>query len=286
MNKLTGVLVLVVGLAGCAAVSTRKAPTRGERRALKASASSAYDLKDFAKCGDDYERAGDAYNAACCFALAGEPARAFGQLAVEAKRGEVARTQAEQDSDLASLKGDPRWGEMLKAFETGRAARLATMNAELAAIFEADQGDRQGSNLDWQVVKPRDEAREKRVNEILAGGGAKVSADYFHAAMVFQHGGTPAHALRAHELALEAVKLDGSNDPARWLAAASLDRKLMYEKKPQRYGTQFHREGDGPWVLWEVDPSVTDAEREEWNVPALDDARKRVAQMNQKEGAP
>lgn len=284
MSRLLWVAVLV-GFVGCPAVSVR-APTRGEKRALKASAISAYDARDFARCGADYERAGDAYNAACCFALAGEPDRAFGQLALEAKKGESTKAQAMEDSDLVSLKGDPRWAETMKAFEVGRAARLAMINAELAAIFEADQGDRQGNNLDWQVIKPRDEAREKRVNEILAGGGAKASADYFHAAMVFQHGGTPAHAQRAHELALEAVKLDGSNDGARWLAAAALDRKLMYEKKPQRYGTQFHQEGDGQWVLWEVDPSVTDAEREEWNVPTLEEARKRVGRMNRKKGAP
>lgn len=286
MARLRWLVALWVGFAGCADCSSRKPPTRGEKSALKASARSAYDARDFASCGRDYERAAEAYNAACCFALAGEPDRAFAQLAVEAKRGELTRLQPEQDSDFVSLKGDPRWQEMLKRFETGHAARLATLNAELAAIFEADQSDRQGPNLDWSVIAPRDEAREKRVNEILAAGEAKASADYFHAAMVFQHGGTPAHAQRAHELALEAVKLDGFNDAARWLAAAALDRKLMYEKKPQRYGTQFHQEGNGPWVLWEVDPSVTDAEREEWNVPPLEVARQRAARMNAPSSSP
>lgn len=284
MNRLAGVVGLVAVI-GCTSASAPKPLSRAEKRALKSEAATTYDAREFAKCGAAYEKLGDAYNAACCFALSGDRARAFAQLAVDAKTAEISAQQLETDPDLASLRTDSRWAEAMKTYESGRAAHLATLN-ELATLFAADQADRQGNNPDWNAIKPRDEAREQRVDEILAAGGAKTSADYFHAAMVFQHGGTPAQAQKAHDLALEAVKLDGNNDDARWLAAASLDRKLMYEKKPQRYGTQFHREGTGPWVLWEVDPTVTDAEREEWNVPPLEEARKRAARMNQPEGAP
>jgi hypothetical protein len=38
---------------------------------------------------------------------------------------------------------------------------------------------------------------------------------------------------------------------------------------------------DGKWVLWDVDASVTDAQREEWNVPPLAEARARAERMNQ-----
>jgi hypothetical protein len=168
----------------------------------------------------------------------------------------------------------------LKAFDVGAAKVRANDNAELRALFDDDQGDRKGPNLDWAVVGPRDEAREQRVNEILAAGGAKTSADYFHAAMVYQHGSTPAQAQRAHELALEAVALDSSNDTAKWLAAASEDRRLMYEKKPQKYGTQFTTSGAG-WVLWEVDPTITDEERAQWNVPTLAEAKEKAVKLNQ-----
>lgn len=203
--------------------------------------------------------------------------RSRARLCAARRRGEAGKDH-QLEQDFAALKADPRWAQATKAIDAGHAQRLASLNAELAAIFDADQADRRG-DVDWATVMPRDEAREKRVEELLDAGQAKVSADYFHAAMVFQHGGTPAHAQHAHDLAMQAVKLDENNDGARWLAAASLDRKLMYEGKPQRYGTQFRRT-DGPWVLWEVDPAVTDAERAEWNVPSLAEQRKRVAAMN------
>ena len=97
--------------------------------------------------------------------------------------------------------------------------------------------------------------------------------------MVYQHGDTPAEVGRAHELAVRAVALEPGHAAARWLAAAALDRQLMYRGAPQKYGTQFKRV-DGVWVVWEVDPTVTDAERAAWNVPPLATARARAAQMN------
>ena len=86
-------------------------------------------------------------------------------------------------------------------------------------------------------------------------------------------------AQRAHDLAVRAVELDPHHERAKWLAAAALDRKLMDEHKPQKYGTQFQMRG-GVWVLWEVDPTVTDAERDAWNVPPLAAAKARAAAMN------
>jgi hypothetical protein len=133
--------------------------------------------------------------------------------------------------------------------------------------------------IDWAAVTPRDQARRRRVDAIVAAGQAKVADDYYHAAMVYQHGDTPDDAGRAHDLALAAVKLDPGHDTARWLAAASLDRQLMYQGKPQRYGTQYKRL-DGVWTLWDVDPTVTDDERAAWNVPPLASALARAAAMN------
>ncbi len=49
--------------------------------------------------------------------------------------------------------------------------------------------------------------------------------------------------------------------------------------KPQLYGTQFRKEGER-WVLYEVDPAVTDEERARWNVPKLEAAKARAAKMN------
>jgi hypothetical protein len=98
--------------------------------------------------------------------------------------------------------------------------------------------------------------------------------------MVFQHGETAAEIERAHQYALRAVELEPANASARWLAAAAEDRVHMLRSEPQRWGTQFRKEA-GTYVLYPVDPSVTDAERAAWNVPPLADTRKMIEELNQ-----
>ncbi len=156
----------------------------------------------------------------------------------------------------------------------------APPNPDLVRLYEQDQADRLNGPIDWRKVGPRDQERRNQVQTILKAGGARVSADYYHAAMVFQHGSDVADFQRAHWLALQAVKLDPQNDQARWLAAAARDRELMNAGKPQLYGTQYRTNGDGVWELYEVDPKITDAERARWNVPPLAEAHKRVHDLN------
>ena len=49
--------------------------------------------------------------------------------------------------------------------------------------------------------------------------------------------------------------------------------------KPQRFGTQYRLDA-GKWVLYAVDPAVTDEERQRWGVPPLAQARRRADEMN------
>ena len=50
--------------------------------------------------------------------------------------------------------------------------------------------------------------------------------------------------------------------------------------RPQRFGTQyFSASQNEPVKLYEVGPGVTDELRKEMNVPTLDEARKREAEM-------
>ena len=61
---------------------------------------------------------------------------------------------------------------------------------------------------------------------------------------------------------------------AKWLYAISTDRWLYSAGKPQRYGTQFLRDGKGcNTKLYEVDPATTDAERAALDVPTLAQAK-------------
>jgi hypothetical protein len=149
------------------------------------------------------------------------------------------------------------------------------VHPELAQLYDEDQRDRDGDpmRIDWSVVAPRDEARRRRVSQILDAGGAATADDCRHAAMIFQHGIDDADIERAHALAKQAVAIDPTHMKARWLVCASEDRLLRRRGLPQRWGTQFHVDDGGVWTLEPVDDSVDDAERARWGVPPLAEQR-------------
>jgi hypothetical protein len=158
---------------------------------------------------------------------------------------------------------------------------LARMHDELYDLYAADQYDRRAQPVDWDAVTARDTARRARVAEILAAGGASKSIDFYYAALIYQHGPDLEDTRKAHELALHALTIEPVYKPARWLAAASEDRILVSEGKPQKWGTQSTKTSpEGPWDLSEVDPTVTDAQRAQWDVPPLAEARRRIEKMN------
>jgi hypothetical protein len=96
-----------------------------------------------------------------------------------------------------------------------------------------------------------------------------------------QHGDTLEEIRMAHALATIAASIDPLDRSARWLKAASWDRLLLRQKKPQWYGTQYVRQGNGKWALGQMDESaVTDADRIELAVPTLAEIKKQVEVMN------
>jgi hypothetical protein len=160
-------------------------------------------------------------------------------------------------------------------------------NEELARLYAEDQADRkpkEGQDIDWDVVLPRDRKREARVKELYEKGELRTGKDYYHAAMVLQHAARPEDFLLAHELCIVAVA-KGEKTHALWLAAASEDRFLMHLDRPQRFGTQY-RGGpkNEPIRLYKVGTGVTDALRKEFHAPALAEAKAREALFNKKPG--
>ncbi|MEO8316406.1 MAG: hypothetical protein ABI645_16630, partial [Pseudomonadota bacterium] len=101
------------------------------------------------------------------------------------------------------------------------------------------------------------------------------------AALVMQHGDTVEEIRLAHSFASIASAIDPLDRSARWLKAASWDRMLLRQKKPQWYGTQYVQDSTGKVVLDKIDESaVTDADRTEMAVPTLADARKRAGSFS------
>lgn len=155
-----------------------------------------------------------------------------------------------------------------------RCAKPSTIgtNTELRRLFEADQAARTSKRLHSDLPQ-QDATRRRRVAELIAAGGLVEAEDYYHAAMIFQHGANLDDYWQAHELALKSAEM--GHRAARWLAAAACDRWLMQQGQPQKYGTQYRADA-GTWTLWQVDPSTTDEERARWDVPPLAEARRRA----------
>ena len=230
------------------------------------------------------------YNAACSFALAGDKDRAFEFLDRAVAAGYRDSVHLQADTDLASLHADPRWKAAVAKTEAAEKAYLDSINAELYRLYQQDQADRAGDveKADWEVISKRDADRRARVRQMIAEGRLKAADDYFHAAMVFQHGDKSEDYQLAHELASKAAEMDPKHHVARWLAAASKDRYLWSVGKPQIYGTQFKKTSpDGPWTIDPIDEAaLTDEERVKAGVPTLADTRKRLEQMNAGQKAP
>ena len=151
-------------------------------------------------------------------------------------------------------------------------------NAEMTAIFDADQQDRQGPVIDGNTVGQKDDIRRKRTQALLDTDALNSGDDFYHAAFVFQHGGTPDDYLKAHLLATVAIAR-GKAD-ATWIAAATLDRYLQAIGKPQILGTQFRVGSDGRATQEPFDRILgSDSLRAALGVPPLAKQEERRTQL-------
>lgn len=225
-----------------------------------------------------------AYNMACCAALKGEMDDAFLYLEMAIKKGYRYPQWMEKDSDLASLHRDERWLDIVKRVTAAENLYSSMINIDLYNLYKADQSDRQGENIDWNSVSKRDKARQTKVHKLIASNALLHGDDFFHAAMILQHGGSPENYKLANELSLKAAELNPSNQTAKWLACAAEDRYLQSIGKPQIWGTQYQKQSkDAPWTLEPFDKTAkTDKERIEMGVRTLEQTLAELDKMNEK----
>ena len=175
----------------------------------------------------------------------------------------------------------------------------AAVSAELDAIAEADQADREAfsaGDLDWPTVAAGDSARQARVEALAGALRLRTGADHYHAALVLQHGGRPYDFYRAYLWSRRAVEELGYED-ARWLVPRAYDRWQQSIGRPQVYGTQWigtpadehdgahedaHDEASMVWSLGNADlDAITDEERARWGVRSAAATRAFVACLNE-----
>jgi len=147
-------------------------------------------------------------------------------------------------------------------------------NAELARLAAQDQADRDEKNGQWD-----DDARRRRVLEILATGAVETAQDKLNAALILQHTPglicegklkslSPENYLLAHHLAKAAFA--GGLENAKYMVAATIDRYLSFTEGRQLYGTsQLVDPDSGETYLPEIDRSISDEERASLGVPPL-----------------
>jgi hypothetical protein len=147
-------------------------------------------------------------------------------------------------------------------------------DAEMTAIFEADQAARSSSqSIDWEAVSTADRKRRARAQLLLDAGRLRSADDFYHAAFVFQHGDGSGDYLKAHALAVIAAAR--GKPAATWIAAATLDRYLQSIGQPQIYGTQFSNV-NGSWTQAPYRQSLlSDSVRAATRVPPLSEQEKQ-----------
>lgn len=135
------------------------------------------------------------------------------------------------------------------------------------------------STIDWVQLSKNDSIRQKRVYELIHSGQLITGKDYYHSAMIFQHGTDTTASAMAVKLMKRAIDLDSTVN--KWLLAAAIDRDLMRRDKPQIYGTQYIKMGqDAKWERYKIDSTqVTDIEREYYDVETLAEEKERTMNL-------
>lgn len=237
------------------------------------------------------------YNAACTASLAGDPELALDRLFQRAgMEPDWYNDRMATDKDLAALHASPRW-KVLADTLAARKERIECrydqpLRRELADIGRSDQEVR-WAYLNALREQPQDTLRlrslvkamqatdsvnQQRVYRILderGWVGRALVGDANQAIwLVVQHSDL-AHIQRYLPLFRQAA---AQGELSREAVAMMEDRCLVWSGKPQKYGTQLVKGGDGrlhPSPL--QDESRVDEWRKEAGMPPLDDY---VRQMN------
>ena len=154
-------------------------------------------------------------------------------------------------------------------------------NHELELLATQDQADRAEKTGKWD-----DDARRRRVLELLATGLVVTAKDKLSAALILQHtpgiicdgrvkSVSPENYLLAHHLAKAAFS-EGLED-AKHMVAQTIDRYLAFTEGRQRYGTtRLFDLKTGEEYFPYIDRSISDDERARYGVPPLSKLLKQV----------
>lgn len=242
--------------------------------ALRNQALAAYRAKHYRESGARYEQSfqqpvaqptdTDFYNAACSWALAGEPTKAFQNLDRAIRAGWDDVTHLQTDPDLRALHADRRWAPLLRQTQAAVARAQANINQplkrELTELMETDQRVRQQVAATYRTYGAkspqmdslnrlilRTDARNlPRVTAIIdkygwPGKSLVGSTGSLAAFLVIQHSDL---ATVQKYLPLMRAAAD-KGELAKQNLALVEDRVLTFQDQPQRYGSQYRYTATG-----------------------------------------
>lgn len=155
------------------------------------------------------------------------------------------------------------------------------VSSELTAMLKEREMMTADKRTTPDILAASDLMHRQQVYQFLSQSLLIEAVDLYRAALVLQNTDTASckeNHMLAYYLAMESAKK--GHEEAKYLAAASLDKYLIYSGLRQKYGTQVGRDRFGRYYVSPFDTSTTDADRAVWNVPPLDSLLKLVEVKN------
>ncbi|MEM7309801.1 MAG: hypothetical protein AAF682_24205 [Planctomycetota bacterium] len=174
---------------------------------------------------------------------------------------------------------------LLASVLAGLFACAGTPSHELEAMYLASRDEDSHGSSAGELYEIEQQRREwiGVVRELYANGDIQTDLDRLYAAELLLESDSTEDLGLARDLALEAA--ENGDDRGFPLAAEAIDRSLMKQGLPQRYGTQYVYLPEFGWILYRWNERVTDAERTAMGVPPIQDSLERLKRLNAKERA-
>lgn len=156
----------------------------------------------------------------------------------------------------------------------------------LKKLYQEDIADRErmtnwGDQVQLSQLKARDKTRRMQTAQFIKDQQLTEAVDFYHAALIFQHGDAVDDFQQAHHLARQSLNM--GYEGSKWMYASTYDRWQLAAGKPQIYGTQFVLNTEGKWQFAEpLDRTFADSERLKYGLPPIDKALEEFQKRNAK----
>ncbi len=219
---------------------------------------------------EDFVRATDFYNCACSFSLANESSKAFHYLKKAIRKGGVYPKQLEGDKDLINLREKKKWRDLIILAQNKEKKLDKELVEKLKILSKRDQVYRR--KIDSLYLN---KIRNDSLRRIYSKAQSKIdSLNLIDAKVILDNREYPSRIeignlsdvlflvvqhsnIENMEFYLKTfIKAADSGDLSWQAVALMIDRIRKRKGQKQIYGTQFVRDSNGKWVLYEVEDVV------------------------------